>query len=125
MSDARVLLVDDEIELVQAMAERLELRGFTARGVRSAREALDALDETEFDVVIADVKMPRMGGIQLARRIRRKHPGAVVVLLTGHGSRKDAEEGQKAGAVAYLAKPIDLADLIQVVREAKSKRSNS
>jgi DNA-binding NtrC family response regulator len=115
--------VDDEIELVQAMAERLELRGFTARGVRSAREALEVLAETEFDVVVADVKMPRMSGIQLARRIRRKYPGAAVVLLTGHGSRRDAEEGERAGAVAYLAKPTDLDDLIEVLRAAKDQRS--
>ena len=125
MSEPRVLLVDDEIELVTAMAERLELRGFTAVGVRSAREALDALDEMQFDVVVVDVRMPRMGGIQLARRIRRKHPGAAVVLLTGHGSRRDADEGKKAGAVAYLAKPIDLADLIEVVRDASNERSPS
>ncbi len=122
MSELCVLLVDDEMELVQAMAERLELRGFTAVGVRSARDALHALDEDDFDVVVADVRMPRMGGIQLARRIRRKHPGAAVVLLTGHGSRRDAEEGKKAGAMAYLAKPIDLADLIQVVRDAVSAK---
>ena len=122
MSEPRVLLVDDEYELVLAMAERLELRGFYAVGVRGAREALDLMDEAIFDVVVVDVRMPRMGGIQLARRIRRKHPGAAVVLLTGHGSRRDAEEGRKAGAVAYLAKPIDLADLIQVVRDATDRR---
>ena len=125
MSEPRVLLVDDEIELVMAMAERLELRGFTAVGVRSAREALDLLGEADFDVVVVDVRMPRMGGIQLARRIRRKHPGAAVVLLTGHGSRRDAEEGKKAGAVAYLAKPIDLVDLIEVVRDATNERRPS
>ncbi len=125
MTEPRVLLVDDEIELVQAIAERLELRGFTAVGVRSARLALEVLDEAEFDVVVVDVRMPRMGGIKLARRIRRKHPGSSVVLLTGHGSRRDAEEGQKAGAVAYLAKPIDIEDLIQVVRDASERRSGS
>ncbi len=125
MSEPRVLLVDDEIELVNAMAERLELRGFHAVGVRSAREALEVLEEIHYDVVVADVRMPRMGGIQLARRVRRKYPGTAVVLLTGHGSRRDAEEGKKAGAMAYLAKPIDLEDLIQVVRDATGGGSSS
>lgn len=122
MSEPRVLLVDDELELARAIAERLEIRGIPAECAGSAREALDRLQEAEFDVVVADVRMPKMNGVQLARRIRRKHPGVAVVLLTGHGSRRDAEEGEKAGAAAYLAKPFDLGDLIGVLRAAGRTR---
>ncbi len=114
----RILVVDDEEELVQTVLERLEIRGLTAAGVTSGPAALDVLSQGGFDVALIDVKMPGMGGLDLLREIRRRWPGMAVVLLTGHGSAQLAEEGLGLGASAYLMKPIKLEDLIEALRNA-------
>lgn len=118
MSELDVLLVDDEEELVSALVERLGIRGFRAEGVRTATRALETLSARGARVVVADVRMPGIGGIELARRIREKHAGTAVVLLTGHGSEEDAAAGLEAGAVAYLAKPVKIDELVRVIRGA-------
>ena len=118
MTELDVLLVDDEEELVSALVERLEIRGLAAAGARTGAEALARLAETHARVVVADVKMPGMSGIELTRRIRAEHPGTAVVLLTGHGSEADARAGMEVGAAAYLAKPVNIEDLLRVMREA-------
>jgi DNA-binding NtrC family response regulator len=118
MDDVRVLFVDDEEELVSAVVERLELRGIAAQGATSGRDALELLERESFDVVVLDVKMPGLGGLEVVRQINRRHPGTKVVLMTGHGSVEDSERGQQLGAIAYLQKPVDLDTLIDIVRSA-------
>ena len=93
MDDMKVLFVDDEDELVSAVVERLELRGIPAVGATSGVQALELLDSDPFDVVVLDVKMPGLGGLDVVRHINQRHPGLKVVLMTGHGSVEDSEIG--------------------------------
>ena len=119
----RLLFVDDEDELVSTVVERLELRGIDAVGVTSGDEALQKVREGSFDVVVIDVKMPGIGGLDVLRTVSRLHPEVKVILMTGHGSAKDSEIGRRLGAVAYLQKPVDLEDLLTTVEQAVHGRS--
>jgi DNA-binding NtrC family response regulator len=114
----RVLFVDDEEELVSAVVERLELRGVKARGVVTGAEALHLIDDAEFDVVVLDVRMPGIGGLEVIRHIKVKRPDLRVVLLSGHGSTEDVAEGMRLGAFDYLQKPIDIDVLLGILRSA-------
>lgn len=122
MEGLRVLIVDDEEELVSALVERLLLRGFQARGVIRGEDALSFLEDEECDVVLLDVKMPGLGGLEVIRRIKADHPGLEVVLLTGHGSVKSVEEGMALGAFDYLMKPVKIDNLVRVLSAAGSGR---
>ena len=118
MEHLRLLFVDDEEELVSTVVERLELRGIDAIGVTSGDEALDRLRDERFDVVVIDVRMPGIGGIEVLRTVNRRHPQVKVILMTGHGSAEDSEIGRRLGAIAYLQKPVDLEDLLSTIDRA-------
>jgi DNA-binding NtrC family response regulator len=120
----RVLIVDDEEELVSAIGERLELRGFHTKGVTSGGAALDYLAENTCDVVLLDVKMPGLGGLDVLQKIKEAHPGIGVLMLTGHGSRRDAEEGVRLGAYDYLVKPVSIGVLCQLLQQAGSSAAD-
>jgi DNA-binding NtrC family response regulator len=122
MQSMRILIVDDEAELVQALVDRLKLRGIDARGVTAGEEALGLIRDETFDVALLDVKMPGLGGLELIRYIKRERPGLEVVLLTGHGSAKDAEDGKALGAFDYLMKPVKFESLLEILREAAGSR---
>jgi DNA-binding NtrC family response regulator len=122
MDGLRVLIVDDEEELVSALVERLNLRGFAASGVTTGADALAFLEREECDVVLLDVKMPGLGGLEVIRRIKEEHPGLEVVLLTGHGSVRSVEEGMALGAFDYLMKPVKIDNLVRVLSAAGSRR---
>jgi DNA-binding response OmpR family regulator len=113
MEGLRVLIVDDEEELVSALEERLNLRGFQATGVTTGAEALTYIDTTLCDVVLLDVKMPEIGGLEVIKRIKEKHPKLQVILLTGHGSAQDVAKGMELGAFDYLMKPVDIDVLVR------------
>ncbi len=121
MNNLRVLLVDDEVELVETLAERLELRGIDAEVVTSGEDALRLLLDYTFDVVLLDVKMPGIDGLEVLKLIRRQRPATQVILITGHGSEEDRESGLQEGAVDYVVKPIDIDKLIGRMKDAASK----
>lgn len=121
MSNLRVLLVDDEVELVETLAERLELRGIDAEVVTSGEDALRLLLDYTFDVVLLDVKMPGIDGLEVLKLIRRQRPATQVILITGHGSTEDGENGLHEGAFDYVVKPIDIDTLIGRMRDAAAK----
>jgi DNA-binding NtrC family response regulator len=125
MRDLCVLIVDDEAELVSALTERLALRGFRTEGVTTGREALEFLESKPCDVVLLDVKMPGLGGLEVIRRIKNKHPALEVILLTGHGSEKSVEEGMSLGAFDYLMKPVKIDNLVRIISAAGSKAAGS
>ncbi len=114
----RVLVVDDEQELVEALVERLTLRGVEAAGVTSGAEALERIDSETYDVVLLDVKMPGVGGLEVIKRIKERWPRLQVVLLTGHGSAESARRGMQLGAAEYLMKPLKLEELMATLRRA-------
>ena len=122
MEGLRVLIVDDEEELVSALVERLKLRGFVAHGVTDGSSALAFLEKEPCDVVLLDVKMPGLGGLEVIRRIKAEDPHMEVILLTGHGSVKSVEDGMALGAFDYLMKPVKIDNLVRILTAAGAKR---
>lgn len=118
-----MLFVDDELDLVSAVVERLEIRGFAAEGVTSGSEALERIESGSFDVVVADVKMPGLDGLQLARILGQRSPQIRVILLSGHGSSEDVEEGRRLGVVDYLQKPIEIETLVELLSGSTKRGS--
>jgi two-component system OmpR family response regulator len=116
--DWNVLLVDDEVEFITTLAERLELRGIVARVTHDGQSALKAVAENEPGVMVLDMMMPGMKGLDVLQRVREEHPAVQVILLTGQGKTRDGIEGMRHGAFAYLMKPLDLEDLMQTMNEA-------
>ncbi len=124
MAAAVVMLVDDEVPFVETMTKRLTKRNLTIVPAFSGPEALRKLEERkDIDVVILDVKMPVMDGIETLREIRRAHPLVEVIMLTGHATVETAIEGMKLGAFDYLMKPCEVEILMAKVEEAKAKKS--
>jgi DNA-binding response OmpR family regulator len=121
MEPLRVLIVDDEDELVSALEQRLNLRGFQAEGVTTGAAALAYLEENPCDVVLLDVKMPGLGGLELTKRIKEQRPELEVILLTGWSSAEDAEKGKELGAYDYLMKPVQIDDLVKALLAAASR----
>ncbi|MDY6910466.1 MAG: response regulator [Thermodesulfobacteriota bacterium] len=114
----RVLLVDDEQELVATLAERLSLRGIDADWAATAEEALEKVKDHTYDVAVLDVKIPRMSGLDLKRHIEKIQPGIRFIFMTGHGSERDFEIGAaEAGEEYYLVKPVKLELLIAKMNE--------
>ena len=118
-----VLLVDDEVPFVETMTKRLKKRDLVVNTAYSGQEALDILDKhRNTDVVILDVKMPGMDGIETLEKMKKSYPLTEVVMLTGHATVESAIEGMKKGAYDYLMKPCDIEQLMQKVEEATQKK---
>jgi len=118
---SRVLLVDDEKEFVQTLSERLRMRDMGSMVVYDGQQALSLLGEEEPEVIVLDLKMPGIDGIEVLRRIKRKHRNVEVIVLTGHGSEKDREVCMELGAFAYLKKPVDIDKLSRTMQDAYRK----
>jgi len=118
----RILLVDDEAELVSTLAERLSFRGIEADWVTTGEEALKQVEEQRYAVGVLDVKIPRISGLALKKRLEEKCPEMKFIFLTGHGSEEDFLIGSaEAGADYYLIKPVDLNLLIEKLNEITKK----
>jgi C4-dicarboxylate-specific signal transduction histidine kinase len=120
-SPIRLLLVDDEDEFRQAVAKRLAKRGLVAEQAADGAECLSLLAQKTIDVVVLDVKMPGLSGIEVLRQIADKYPKTEVILLTGHATASDGVEGIKCGAFDYLTKPIELEHLFNKICQAYEK----
>jgi len=114
MDKFKVLVVDDEIDFLETIVNRLERRKLSAIGVHSGEEAVALVKEQSFDVIILDMKMPGgMDGIEALREIKKIQPLVEVLLLTGHASVETSIEGMKLGAFDYCLKPIKFEELLQ------------
>ena len=123
MRPSKVLLVDDEVPFVETMTKRLTKRNLLVFQAFSGRETIESLQKiTDLDVIILDVKMPEMDGIQTLRQIKRAHPLVEVIMLTGHATVESAIDGMKLGAFDYLMKPTDIDLLLAKVQEATQKK---
>ncbi|WP_054032844.1 response regulator [Desulfatitalea tepidiphila] len=118
----RILLVDDEKDFVEMLSMRLTESGEQVTVAYSGQECLEKLARTAVDVVILDIKMPGMDGIQTLREIKGMFPLVEVILLTGHGTTETAVKGMKLGAFDYLLKPADFEDLSAKLEGAKKKK---
>jgi DNA-binding NtrC family response regulator len=123
MEGFNVLLVDDEGEFLDTLIKRIQKRNVNAKGVRSGEEALAFLDKNPVDVVVLDVRMPGMDGIETLRALKKQHPLTEVIMLTGHASLEVAIEGMELGAFDYLMKPVEIDDLLYKLQDANKRRS--
>lgn len=114
----RLLLVDDEEGFVNVLAKRMAKRGFDVTKVMSGTKALQAMRKADFDVAVLDLKIEDIDGIELLKILKKMDPKLPVIMLTGHGSEKDAREGLKLGAFDYLTKPCDFDNLVDKIRAA-------
>ena len=122
MEKFKVLIVDDEPDFMEIIVKRLKVRDIDVSGVGSGYLALEALDSLNPDVIILDVKMPGMDGIETLREIKKKKPLTEVIMLTGHASVETGIQGMQLGAFDYLMKPIALDELLEKVRQAYARK---
>lgn len=122
MSVIQALLVDDEERFLSTTKILLEKRGLAVSTAKSGIEALKVLDEKRIDIVILDVQMPGMDGVEVLRKIKQRFPLLEVIMLTGHASLESAVEGLKLGAFDYVMKPCNVPDMLEKIKEAYAKK---
>ena len=122
MDEFSVLLVDDEKDFLETLLKRLLKRRIKATGAGSGEEALKILKETPPDVVLLDVRMQGMDGIQTLKEIKKIRPLVEVIMLTGHANLEVAVEGMEAGAFDYLMKPTDVDELLYKLEDAFKRK---
>jgi len=114
--------VDGEKELVEALAERLGIRGIEARWETSGDAALKRIEKEKFDLVVLDVKIPGISGIDLQRKMKAKRPDLKFMFMTGHGSQDDFAAGSsETGADYYLLKPVHIDELMKKMKKLMNK----
>ena len=118
MDKFKVLLVDDEEEFVTTLAERLQLREIETVIATDGDDALRAISTERLPVVVLDVMMPGIGGLDVLQQIKRNYPQIQVILLTGRGSTNDGIKGMRLGAFDYMMKPVKIEELIKKMNEA-------
>lgn len=125
MPKVSVLLVDDEIDFVEAMGDRLDIRGYQVFRSTSGEDALAALKKhPDIDVTVLDLKLPGMGGIEILEEIKKSYPLVQVIMLTGYSTVASATEAIKLGAYDYVVKPFDTDRLIALINEAAKTKQN-
>lgn len=122
MSNLQLLIVDDEERFLKTTAILMDKRGIQTKSASSGTEALRIIDDSPVDVVVLDVKMPGMDGVETLKRIKRNYPLIEVIMLTGHGSVDSAVKGLRMGAFDYVMKPCDIPDLIDKIEDAYRKK---
>lgn len=121
---ARVLVVDDELTIRTPLVRALELSGYQAQGVGSGQDALALLEQVSFDVMLLDMKMPEMDGIQVMQRARQLRPDLLILILTGHATLESAIAAVKSDAVDYLLKPASVHDITAAIAQSLKKRDD-
>lgn len=117
--EPHILLVDDEEEFVEALAERLSLRGYVPHIACNGEQALRMVEDGAAKIMVLDLKMPGIDGLEVLRRVKKGHPRVQVIILSGHGSKKDEEAARKIGALEYLRKPTTIGDLLEALKRAE------
>jgi DNA-binding response OmpR family regulator len=125
MEKIKILLVDDEKEFVETLSERIRMRDHKSDVALDGEEALKIMDDDLPDVVVLDLKMPGIDGMEVLRRIRSAYPNVQVIMLTGHGSDKDEKEARKLGAFEYLQKPVEIETLMKKIKKAYKQKFES
>lgn len=118
-----IMMVDDEVPFVETMAKRLAKRNIRTLTAVNAKEGLEKLkDNQDLDVIILDIKMPGMDGIEALKEIKTASPLVEVIMLTGHATIESAIEAMKLGAHDFLMKPFDIEELVLKIKEAVEKK---
>ncbi|CAG36220.1 response regulator [Desulfotalea psychrophila] len=119
---ARVLLVDDEKDFIETLSNRLQIRGLTVSTSTCGQDALKLIEKEKFDVVVLDLTMPGMDGLETLKKLKETAPDTEIIMLSGHGTIQASTEAIKLGAEDFLEKPLDLPKLLEKISEAKDKR---
>ena len=119
---AKVLIVDDEKDFVEMFSLRLTETGEKVFTAHSGQECLEKLAQEKIDVVVLDIKMPGMDGVETLKEIKKRYPIVEVILLTGHGAIETAVEGMKLGAYDYLLKPADASEMAKKLEGARKRK---
>ena len=118
MKEIKVLLVDDEQNFINTLSERLQMRDLQNETVYDGEEALSFVHDKEPDVMVLDLKMPGINGMDVLRHVTKKFPRIKVIILTGHGTERDEEESRRIGVFDYLKKPVDINVLVSRIKAA-------
>lgn len=119
----KVLIADDEVEFASTIVARLKLRNFTATMANSGKEALEVIEHETPDVLLLDLKMPDLDGLEVLASLKENYPHLAVIILTGHGSFEAGRKGMELGAYDYVMKPVDLNILIKKIEDAFQLRA--
>ena len=121
----RVLVVDDEEDFQQLLTVRLKLRGYDTVSVGTGEQALQSLAQRPADVVVLDVRLPGMDGLQTLERIKASHPATEVIMLTGYADPSMIARVQDRGAFAFMMKPVLIGDLLEKIQQAQEQAEAS
>ena len=122
MENLRVLVVDDEADFLETIVKRLQRRKIDACGVDGGKKALEIVENERFDVVVLDILMPGMDGIETLKLLKKKNPFIEVIILTGHGSVESGLQGMQFGAFDYIMKPAELDELLEKIQQAYERK---
>ena len=122
MDKDRVLLVDDEQEFVRALAKRLNARGLNVEFTGDGESAIEKIKHSDYDVIVLDLAMPGIDGLETLKRLKEVDPDLQILLLSGHGTIKSGVDAMKGGAIDFLEKPAEFPELLAKIREASARR---
>ena len=120
---ARILIVDDEKAVRESLEELLILEDYQVESAASGEKALEILGEKDIDLVLLDIKMPGVDGVEVMKQTKKYHPDTKVIVITGHGSLESAIEAIRSGAEDYLLKPYDTGDILASIGKALSEKA--
>src|SRR5512136_1297106 len=123
LHEARLLVVDDEKAMRVSLSEIFTLRGAQVTTAADGREAVELLNQRDFDLMLLDLKMPGMSGIQVLEVAQKLRPGTVVILLTAHGTLDSAISALRRGAFDYLLKPCQVPEILAAVQRGLAHRA--
>ena len=118
----KILLADDEVEFASTLAARLELRDYVTEIVSSGEATLESISRQAPDLLLLDLKMPDMDGLEVLAKLRESHKELKVIILTGHGSFSSGNQGMALGAFDYIMKPVELSLLLEKITEATAAK---
>jgi DNA-binding response OmpR family regulator len=121
-NNLRLLLVDDEEEFASTLAHRLQIRGYPTGVAVDGEEALNLLANNIYDVMVLDLMLPGLSGLDVLQQVKQQYPDLPVIMLTGQGSTREGLAGMRFGAFDFLMKPVDLDELITKITEAVPHR---
>ncbi len=122
MSEGKILLVDDESDYIEALSERMCLRDIEVLTASNGLEALELVEREDFDVVVLDMMMPGIDGLETLKRMLQLDENLQVIMLTGHATVQNGVEAMKLGAKDFLEKPVNIEKLLEMIKEAKINR---
>ncbi len=122
MHRGKILLIDDKVEFLKVLSERLKLRGYQVAAVGSGGEALKAVEREPFDVIVLDLVMPVMDGVETLRRLRKLDPRSQIIVFSGYATSQEVDQAMALGANDFLAKPADLDSLLERINRAIARK---